>query len=86
MVQAKAVLMTTGGTNRLFQNPTGLSFNIWMCPANTGDGEAMAFRTGAGLANAITAWIFLKRMIITGWDKLPSIEPPMVGFRPSWCP
>ena len=51
VVQAKAVLMTTGGTNRLFQNPTGLSFNIWMCPANTGDGEAMAFRTGAILAN-----------------------------------
>jgi adenylylsulfate reductase subunit A len=51
VVQAKAVLMTTGGTNRLFQNPTGLSFNIWMCPANTGDGEAMAFRAGATLAN-----------------------------------
>ena len=51
VVQAKAVLMTTGGTNRLFQNPTGLSFNIWMCPANTGDGEAMAFRAGARLAN-----------------------------------
>jgi adenylylsulfate reductase subunit A len=51
VVQAKAVLMTTGGTNRLFQNPSGLSFNIWMCPANTGDGEAMAFRAGARLAN-----------------------------------
>jgi adenylylsulfate reductase subunit A len=51
VVQAKTVLMTTGGTNRLFQNPTGLSFNIWMCPANTGDGEAMVFRAGARLAN-----------------------------------
>jgi len=51
VVQSKAVLIATGGTNRLYQNPTGLSFNCWMCPANTGDGEAMAFRAGAGLAN-----------------------------------
>ena len=51
VVQAKAVLLATGGTNRLYQNPTGLSFNCWMCPANTGDGEAMAFRAGARLAN-----------------------------------
>lgn len=51
VIQSKAVLVATGGTNRLYQNPTGLSFNIWMCPANTGDGEAMAFRAGADLAN-----------------------------------
>lgn len=50
-VRARAVLIATGGTNRLFQNPTGLSFNCWMCPADTGDGEAMAFRAGARLAN-----------------------------------
>jgi len=51
VVQARAVLIATGGTNRLYQNPTGLSFNCWMCPANTGDGEAMAYRAGARLAN-----------------------------------
>ncbi|MGE5841095.1 MAG: FAD-binding protein, partial [Deltaproteobacteria bacterium] len=51
VVKAKAVLLATGGTNRIYQNPTGLSFNSWMCPANTGDGEAMAFRAGARLAN-----------------------------------
>jgi adenylylsulfate reductase subunit A len=51
VVQAAAVLIATGGTNRLYQNPTGLSFNCWMCPANTGDGEAMAYRAGARLAN-----------------------------------
>ena len=51
VVRSKAVLVATGGTNRLYQNPTGLSFNCWMCPANTGDGEAMAFRAGARLAN-----------------------------------
>ena len=51
LIEAKAVLLATGGTNRLYQNPTGLSFNTWMCPANTGDGEALAYRAGAGLAN-----------------------------------
>ncbi len=51
VVQAKSVLLATGGTNRLYQNPSGLSFNCWMCPANTGDGEALAFRAGARLAN-----------------------------------
>ena len=51
VVQARAVLIATGGSNRLYQNPTGLSFNCWMCPANTGDGEAMAYRAGAKLAN-----------------------------------
>jgi len=51
VIGAKAVLLATGGTNRLYQNPTGLSFNTWMCPVNTGDGEAMALRVGAILAN-----------------------------------
>jgi adenylylsulfate reductase subunit A len=51
VVKAKAVIVSTGGTNRLFTNPTGLSFNTWMCPANTGDGEAVSFRAGASLAN-----------------------------------
>ncbi len=51
VIRAKAVVVATGGTNRLFSNPTGLSFNTWMCPADTGDGEAMSFRAGAALAN-----------------------------------
>lgn len=51
VVAAKAVVAATGGTNRLFTNPSGLSFNTWMCPADTGDGEAVSFRAGAALAN-----------------------------------
>lgn len=51
VVRAKAVVVSTGGTNRLFSNPSGLSFNTWMCPADTGDGEAMCLRAGAELAN-----------------------------------
>ena len=51
VVQAKSVVVSTGGTNRLFSNPSGMSFNTWMCPADTGDGEAMSLRAGAELAN-----------------------------------
>ncbi|MFR0874347.1 MAG: hypothetical protein ACLSHC_06850 [Bilophila wadsworthia] len=28
-----------------------MSFNTWMCPADTGDGGAMSLRAGAELAN-----------------------------------
>lgn len=51
VVRAKAVVVSTGGTNRLYANPSGMSFNTWMCPADTGDGEAMCLRAGAELAN-----------------------------------
>ena len=51
VVQARAVIVSTGGTNRLYSNPSGMSFNTWMCPADTGDGESMSLRAGAELAN-----------------------------------
>lgn len=51
VILARAVILATGGTNRLYQNPSGLSFNCWMCPADTGDGEAMAYRAAATLAS-----------------------------------
>lgn len=51
VVQARAVVVSTGGTNRLYSNPSGMSFNTWMCPADTGDGESMSLRAGAELAN-----------------------------------
>jgi adenylylsulfate reductase subunit A len=51
VIQAHTVVVSAGGTNRLYQNPTGLSFNTWMCPANTGDAEALSYMAGANLAN-----------------------------------
>lgn len=50
-IRAKAVIATTGDVNRLSQNASGLSFDSWHCPYNTGDGQAMGFRVGASLAN-----------------------------------
>lgn len=49
--RAKAVVLATGDTNRLSRNSSGLAFDSWHCPYNTGDAQAMAARRGALLAN-----------------------------------
>ena len=49
IIRAGAVIISTGGTNRLYSNPSGMSFNTWMCPADTGDGIRMAQSVGAAL-------------------------------------
>lgn len=51
IIKAKATILATGNTNRIFENPSGLPFNTWQCPANTGAAQAMAFEVGAKLAN-----------------------------------
>ncbi len=51
IIKAKAIILATGNTNRLFDNPSGLPFNTWQCPANTGAAQAMAYEIGAKLAN-----------------------------------
>ncbi|MEI9475766.1 MAG: FAD-dependent oxidoreductase, partial [Deltaproteobacteria bacterium] len=44
---AKAVIVTTGTTARLFPGPTSWEFNRGTNPYGTGEGLAMAFRAGA---------------------------------------
>lgn len=51
IIKAKATILATGNTNRIFENPTGQPFNTWQCPANTGAAQTMAFEVGAKLAN-----------------------------------
>ncbi len=51
LLQAKATILATGNTNRVFDNPTGLPFNTWQCPADTGAAQTMAYEAGAKLAN-----------------------------------
>lgn len=51
IIKAKAIVLATGNTNRLFENPSGLPFNTWQCPANTGAAQTMAYEVGAKLAN-----------------------------------
>jgi succinate dehydrogenase/fumarate reductase flavoprotein subunit len=52
LFQAKAVLIASGGTSRLYPeyNPAYM-FNLGSCPANCGAGHAMALRAGARLVN-----------------------------------
>ena len=51
IIKAKSTILATGNTNRIFENPTGLPFNTWQCPANTGVAQTMAYEAGAKLAN-----------------------------------
>ncbi len=50
-IRAKAVALTTGDVNRISRNASGLAFDSWHFPYNTGDAQAMGFRAGAALAN-----------------------------------
>ena len=50
-ISARAVVVATGDANRLGRNASGLPFDSWHMPYNTGDGHAMALRVGAQLGN-----------------------------------
>jgi succinate dehydrogenase/fumarate reductase flavoprotein subunit len=50
-IRAKSVVLTTGDVNRISQNASGLAFDSWHFPYNTGDAQAMGYRAGAALAN-----------------------------------
>ncbi len=50
-VQAKAVILATGNTNRMYKSQTDNPFNLWYCPANTGDLHTAAYEAGVELAN-----------------------------------
>jgi len=51
VIRARAVIVATGEVNRIAKNASGLPFDSWHYPYNTGDGHAMAFRVGAELTN-----------------------------------
>lgn len=51
IVKAATVIVATGNTNRIFENASGIPFNTWQCPANTGAAQMMGFHAGADLAN-----------------------------------
>ncbi len=51
VIRAKAVALTAGDVNRISRNASGLVFDSWHFPYNTGDAHAMGFGAGAQLAN-----------------------------------
>ncbi len=50
-IRAKAVALTAGDVNRISENASGLAFDSWHFPYNTGDAQAMGYRAGAALTN-----------------------------------
>jgi adenylylsulfate reductase subunit A len=50
-VSAKSVVIATGNTNRMFRPQAGNPFNLWYCPACTGDLHRAAYEAGVELAN-----------------------------------
>ena len=51
VIRATAVVLAAGEVNRISLNASGVAFDSWHCPYNTGDAHAMAYRTGALLTN-----------------------------------
>ena len=51
VIQTKACVIATGNTNRMYRPQAGNPFNIWYCPACTGDLHRAAFNAGVELAN-----------------------------------
>ncbi|WP_434511853.1 FAD-dependent oxidoreductase [Desulfitobacterium sp. AusDCA] len=49
--QAKAVVIATGNATGMFENPSGLPYNSWHSPFNTGAAQAMTLRAGAEIKN-----------------------------------
>ena len=50
-IRAKAFIISTGNTNRMYRSQNGNPFNLWYCPACTGDLHRQAFDAGVELAN-----------------------------------
>ncbi len=50
-IKAKSIVMAAGEVNRLSKNASGMPFDSWHCPFNTGDAHRMAFNAGAILTN-----------------------------------
>jgi adenylylsulfate reductase subunit A len=74
-IRAKAVVLAAGDVNRISQNASGLAFDSWHFPYNTGDAQAMAYRAGAALANmeSVEATLTPKGFSTQGLNALVSL-------------
>jgi succinate dehydrogenase/fumarate reductase flavoprotein subunit len=50
-IRARAVVLAAGEVNRISNNASGLAFDSWHCPYNTGDAHRMGYGAGAMLTN-----------------------------------
>lgn len=74
-IKAKAVVLAAGDVNRLSLNASGLAFDSWHFPYNTGDAQAMGYRAGAALANmeSVEATLTPKGFSVQGLNALVSL-------------
>ena len=74
-IRAKAVVLAAGDVNRISRNASGLAFDSWHLPYNTGDAQAMGYRSGAALANmeSVEATLTPKGFSCQGLNALVSL-------------
>ena len=74
-IRAKAVVLAAGDVNRISRNASGLAFDSWHFPYNTGDAQAMGYRAGAALANmeSVEATLTPKGFSTQGLNALVSL-------------
>jgi adenylylsulfate reductase subunit A len=74
-IRAKAVVLAAGDVNRISKNASGLAFDSWHFPYDTGDAHAMGYRCGAQLANmeSVEATLTPKGFSCQGLNALVSL-------------
>ena len=74
-IRARAVVLAAGDVNRISLNASGLAFDSWHIPYNTGDAQAMGYRAGAALANmeSVEATLTPKGFSCQGLNALVSL-------------
>jgi adenylylsulfate reductase subunit A len=83
VIRARAVVLAAGDVNRLSLNASGLAFDSWHFPYNTGDAQAMGYRAGALLANmeSVEATLTPKGFSCQGLNALVSLGAYFVNKR-----
>jgi adenylylsulfate reductase subunit A len=80
-IRARAVILAAGDVNRISRNASGLAFDSWHIPYNTGDAQAMGYHAGAALANmeSVEATLTPKGFSCQGLNALVSLGAHFVN-------
>ena len=75
VIRARAVVLAAGDVNRISRNASGLAFDSWHFPYNTGDAQSMGYHAGAMLANmeSVEATLTPKGFSTQGLNALVSL-------------
>jgi adenylylsulfate reductase subunit A len=83
VIRARAVVLAAGDVNRISLNASGLAFDSWHFPYNTGDAQAMGYHAGAALANmeSVETTLTPKGFSCQGLNALVSLGAYFVNKR-----